>query len=186
MSGALSRVAGRMDAVASVYDEVHPELYGYAVSLVRDPAAAEDLVHEAFARLVREAANGDWPDQPRAWLFRVCTNLAVSRSRRRAIVERWRALVARTSAGDDVEAAETTVIRRERHDELGRALATLPTEHRAALLLAAEGFSGREVAGILGRSEGATRNLLWRARLSLKDQLEASMGPPGSVPGDGQ
>src|SRR3954469_23004789 len=38
-----------MDAVAAVYDEVHAELFGYAASLTRDPSAAEDVVHEAFA-----------------------------------------------------------------------------------------------------------------------------------------
>src|SRR4051794_9064693 len=35
-----------MDAVASVYDEVHAELFGYAASLTRDPSTAEDVVHE--------------------------------------------------------------------------------------------------------------------------------------------
>jgi RNA polymerase sigma-70 factor (ECF subfamily) len=174
VTGSLSRVAGRMDAVAAAYDAHHAELYGYAASLVRDSAAAEDVMHEAFARLVRDSARGHWPDEPRAWLYRVCTNLAINRSRRRAAAERWHHLVGRVGASDDDEgeAAEETVIRRERHVELERALRTLPAEYRAALLLAAEGFSGREIAATLGRSEGAARNLLWRARLALKDQLE--------------
>ena len=174
MSGSMTRVAGRMDAVAAVYDAHHAELYGYAASLVRDAAAAEDVMHEAFAKLVREGARGRWPDEPRAWLYRVCTNLAINRSRRRAAADRWQHLIGRAGATDDDggEAAEDTVIRRERHVELERALRTLPADHRAALLLAAEGFSGREIAAILRRSEGATRNLLWRARLALKDRLE--------------
>lgn len=176
VTGSVTRVVGRMDAVAAVYDAHHAELYGYAASLVRDPAAAEDVMHEAFAKLVRESARGRWPDEPRAWLYRVCTNLAINRSRRRAAAERWHHLVGRAGPTDDDgggEAAEETVIRRERHVELEQALRTLPADHRAALLLAAEGFTGREIAAILGRSEGATRNLLWRARLALKDRLEA-------------
>ncbi|MGZ5385671.1 MAG: RNA polymerase sigma factor, partial [Acidimicrobiia bacterium] len=66
VSGSVTRVLGRMDAVAAVYDAHHAELYGYAASLVRDSAAAEDLMHEAFAKLVREGARGHWPDEPRA------------------------------------------------------------------------------------------------------------------------
>ena len=60
----------------------------------------------------------------------------------------------------------------ERHADLTAALERLPKDHRAALLLAAQGFTGREIATILHKSEGATRNILWRARLLLKDFLQ--------------
>src|SRR5262245_60473031 len=106
VSGTVVGAVGRMDAVAAVYDEVHAELYGYAASLVRDASAAEDLMHEGFARLVREGTTGRWPDDPRAWLYRVCTNLAISGSRRRAVAERWQQLVGRAGgvfAGADAD-----------------------------------------------------------------------------------
>lgn len=172
-SETVARVVGRMDDVAAIYDAHHTELYGYAASLVRNASAAEDLVHEAFARLVRQRAQNRMPDDPRAWLFRVCTNLALSGSRRRAIVDRWQHLVGRLVAMDNQEeAAEATVVRRERHAELMRALDGMPSDHRAALLLAAEGFTGREIAHILQRSEGSTRTTLWRARLALRDLVD--------------
>jgi RNA polymerase sigma-70 factor (ECF subfamily) len=165
-------IPGRMDAIAAVYDECQPDLFGYAASLTRDLAAAEDVVQESFTRLIREHAAGRSPDNPRAWLYRVCTNLAFSRSRRRLIADRWHRLFGQHQHEDVDEAAEDTVIRRERHTELSAALATLPADHRAALLLAADGFSGREIATILDKTEGATRNILWRARLTLKDRLQ--------------
>jgi RNA polymerase sigma-70 factor (ECF subfamily) len=174
VSETVAPVAGRMDDVAVAYEDHRADLFGYAAMLARSSSVAEDLVHEAFARLVRERSRGRWPDDPRAWLFRVCTNLAVSGARRRAIVDRWQQLVGRPAAKVEVaEAAEATVVRRERHGDLTRALNALPADHRAALLLAAEGFSGRELAEVLGRSEGATRNLLWRARLALRDRMAA-------------
>jgi DNA-directed RNA polymerase specialized sigma24 family protein len=43
---------------------------------------------------------------------------------------------------------------------------------RTALMLSAEGYSGREVAGLLGKREGATRTLLWRGRLELRRLLD--------------
>ncbi len=162
-----------MDDIADVYDACHLGLFSYAASLTHDLSAAEDVVHEAFARLVREHVAGRAPDDPRAWLYRVCTNLAFSRSRRRAIVDRWQRLVAGRAVEEETdEGAEETVLRMERHADLTAALERLPKDHRAALLLAAQGFTGREIATILHKSEGATRNILWRARLLLKDFLQ--------------
>jgi RNA polymerase sigma-70 factor (ECF subfamily) len=173
MSQTIVRVLpGRSDEIASVYDQYGKDLFGYAFSLTHHVTSAEDVVHEAFARLVREVASGRSPDNARAWLYTVCTNLAFSRSRRRAIAERWQLLIGAGVQADTAEAAETTVLRLERHSELTRAVDTLPKDHRAALLLAADGFNGREIAGILGKSEGATRNILWRARLALRDRLQ--------------
>jgi len=163
------RVFGRTDDLASLYDAYSRDVFGYVASLTRDRDAAEDIVQEAFARLARERSAGRRIDEPRAWLYRVCTNLSFSRARRRSIADRWNVIVGRSS--DVQEAAEDTVLRREQTAELHRALATLPADHRAALLLAAEGFSGQEIAAIVGRSEGATRNMLWRSRVALKDVL---------------
>lgn len=64
------------------------------------------------------------------------------------------------------------LLNRQLHAALGR----LAPDRRAALLLAARGFSGHEVAGLLGlgRTEGATRTLLCRARLDLRSVLDAA------------
>jgi RNA polymerase sigma-70 factor (ECF subfamily) len=166
-------IPGRMDGIAAVYDECLPELFGYAASLTGDRTAAEDVVQEAFARLVTQTAGGRGPENARAWLYTVTTNLAFSRARRRAVADRWNQLFGRVARDETGEAADVAVLRSERNAELGTALRTLPKDHRAALLLAADGFTGREIAGILARSEGATRNILWRARLALRDRLEA-------------
>jgi RNA polymerase sigma-70 factor (ECF subfamily) len=158
--------------IAEAYEAFSSGMYGYTCSLVgRD--SAEELVQESFTRLLAAVRGGRAPDDPRAWLYTVCTNLAISRSRRRSIAARWLHLL--LPHGDELldEAAEQTVLRRERSGELHAVMGGLPAEHRAALLLAAEGFSGREIARILRRSEGATRNIVWRARLTVRDRLEA-------------
>ena len=81
---------------------------------------------------------------------------------------------ARRSGARWARAACSSASRSERDAELHAALAHLAPDRRAALLLAARGFSGYEVAGLLGRSEGATRTLLCRARLELRGILEAT------------
>ena len=52
-------------------------------------------------------------------------------------------------------------------------LADLDPVARTALLLAAEGFSGAEIAAAIGRSESATRTLLCRTRLRVRGRLES-------------
>jgi RNA polymerase sigma-70 factor (ECF subfamily) len=157
--------------VASAYESYRLDLRGYAASVTRDPVAAEDLVQESFVRLLGERQQGRSPTNVRAWLFTVCTNIVRSRARHRSIADRVGRLLARDLHEEVDEAAEHTVVRRERESELLAAIQALPTEHRLALLLTAHGFSGPEVARILGRSEGATRNILWRSRLTVRDRL---------------
>jgi DNA-directed RNA polymerase specialized sigma24 family protein len=63
------------------------------------------------------------------------------------------------------------MLRRETNSALLAALATVPSDARAALLMAAQGFSGREIAEAIGRSEMATRTMMFRAREKLRVYL---------------
>ncbi len=163
-------VATRAAEIMATYDANERDLFGFALAVTRDRTIAEDLVQEAFLRLVREARNGRFPDQPRAWLYRVIVNLARSRARRAVVAERWRGLFGRR---ETVPSPEEHVVGREQRDALGRALAELPLDARTAFLLASDGHSGREVAHLIGKSEGATRTLLWRARRDLRRSMES-------------
>ena len=154
--------------VVAAYDAHERDLFSFSLALTRDRAAAEDLVQEAFLRLVREARAGRFPDSARAWLYRVVVNLARSRSRRRLVADRWRSFF--TDRGV-ARSPEDEYVGRERGAAIDSALDALPTEARMAFLLACDGHSGREVAALIGRSEGATRTLLWRARRELRRQI---------------
>ncbi|HXS71559.1 MAG TPA: sigma factor-like helix-turn-helix DNA-binding protein, partial [Patescibacteria group bacterium] len=61
---------------------------------------------------------------------------------------------------------------REWSSEVADALGTLSEESRTALLLAAQGFVGREIADAIGRSEAATRTLMCRARQQMRREIE--------------
>lgn len=161
------------DVVGDAYDAHQRELFSFAMGSAREPAVAEDAVQEAFLRLVREVGAGRTPENPRAWLYRVVANLLATRGRRAATADRFRGLFAVTDA---VETVETGYLRSEAATELHVALAGLEPGARVALLLAAHGFSGREIAAAIQRSEPATRTLMCRARLTLRAQLH-----PGEV-----
>lgn len=171
--------AGRSIEVAptvlAIYDAHHRELASFIRAIERDPRAAEDALSETFLRLIEEIRRGRTPEQPRAWLYRVAANLVVDGGRHRAVVGRvlGRLVDHRTEPPPDDE-----VLRGELRREVRAALGTLPRDARTALMLAAHGFSGREVADALGRSELATRSLICRARLRLREQLTGTEVQP--------
>ena len=160
--------AAHSDLIQGAFAEHAGKLTGFAYAMTRDRDSADDLVQEAFLRLVKEIAAGRTPDNIAAWLFRVCSNLALSRGRRATIAQRF---LNRSKAPVDEQPADVETLRRETSAVLLAGLATVPTDARAALLMAAEGFSGREIATAIGRSEMATRTMMFRAREKLRVYL---------------
>lgn len=163
-----SIVAARGDLVMRAFEEHAGKLTSFAYGMTRDRDVAEDLVQESFLRLVRELAADRAPDNIPAWLFRVCTNLAMSRGRRVSVAQRF---LNRSRHQADAEPADLETLRRETNTSLYAGLATLAPDARAALLMAAQGFSGREIADAIGKSEMATRTMMFRAREKLRIQL---------------
>jgi RNA polymerase sigma-70 factor (ECF subfamily) len=167
---AASQVESRSTAeqVATAYDLHQRELYTFALRVSRDREVAEDLVHEAFTRLIIELEAGRAPANVRAWLYRVTANLNVSRARRAAVAQRQAAGLVEH---DSEPGPEPTFLDSERRSTLEAALAELGDDARTALLMAADGFSGMEIAEAIGRTGLATRALRCRARLQLRERL---------------
>jgi RNA polymerase sigma-70 factor (ECF subfamily) len=170
-AGVGGRAASGADAasVLDAYDAHQRDLYGFVRALVRESELAEDIVADTFVKLLGEYRAGRPPIEVRAWLFRVAANLVVTSGRRRAVAGRYLHRLVRRG---HEEAADARVLRSERTEELVAALADLPADHRTALLLAAHGFSGREIAIAIDRSEVAVRTLMSRARVRLRERLE--------------
>jgi RNA polymerase sigma factor (sigma-70 family) len=153
------------------YEGLASEIYGFLVRTVRDPDAAADLLADVFTRLLVEERAGRWPDQARPWLYRVATNMAMSRGRHLQVVARVDRVLQRRYREPQDTSPDVEVLRRERRGDLDRALDQLTTDARMALLLAANGFDGRTISETIGRSEGATRTLLCRSRLRVRELL---------------
>jgi RNA polymerase sigma-70 factor (ECF subfamily) len=170
-----SRTADRpsvVDIVSTAYDSFERALYAFALGITHSGTAAEDLVQESFLRLIREVQAGRTPDNVRAWLYRVCTNLATSRGRRATVATRYLPFLAGREVGETPEARH---LRLELGAELSAALADLSADERTGLLLSAGGFHGPEIAEIIGRSHGATRTMLTRARLKVQARLSGEV-----------
>ncbi|MEA2610810.1 MAG: hypothetical protein QOG32_536 [Chloroflexota bacterium] len=151
--------------IAAAYDLHAPSIYGLALRAGRDPELAADVTQEAFARLLAEGRRGRYPDNVGGWLYRTSSNLIISRARRVSVARRF---AGRLVSREDADAPDTIALGNEQHRELDAALATLSVDDRIALVLAAQGASGQEIAERLGRTNAATRVHLTRARARLR------------------
>jgi RNA polymerase sigma-70 factor (ECF subfamily) len=141
-----------------------PRLRGFALSMVHDADTADDVVSEAFTRLVAEVHAGRTPINAGAWLHRVCINLVVSGARH---TSSFRRAIPRMVDVAVAASAEDVAVRHDRDGRVLVALAALPPDARAALLLAAGGHDSREIGTIIGRTPLATRAYLCRMRVRL-------------------
>jgi RNA polymerase sigma-70 factor, ECF subfamily len=163
------------DAFAEVVAATEDRLYRLAARLLGDAIEAEDVLQEAYVRAYDAMVTGafDRRASVESWLYRIVTNAALDalRSRRRARARA--AAAARIEApppapADQLEAR--AALRR-----LGTLLDALPPDQRAALVLKEiEGLPSKEVARVLGCSEGAVEQRLVRARATLRSKHEGS------------
>jgi RNA polymerase sigma-70 factor (ECF subfamily) len=168
----------RAAPLAALFHAQRKALWGLAYRLTGSAEDAEDVVQEAFVRLLATP-----PDAPAAelgrWLARVATNLGVDalrRRRRRAYVGPWLPSPVETDAADPLDAQASDLPDPERRYSLAEsatyafllALEALSPRQRAALLLRdVLGHSGAETAELLGTTEGNVRVLHLRARRAL-------------------
>jgi RNA polymerase sigma-70 factor (ECF subfamily) len=160
--------------VESAFDAHAPQLKAFALAAVRDDDAADDLVQETFLRFVRQVRSEEVPDNIPGWLHRVCANLIISRGRRHDVAGRKKSLLVDRTVG---VSPEDHVIRMDESARLRDALGELPSDARAALLMAAAGFSPAEIGQAIGRSTNATSTYICRARVRLREILSPRRDP---------
>ena len=169
---------GEEQAFDEVYSAFRPRLYGFLVRLCPNVTVAEDLLQETFMRLVVHRRDLPPRTDLAAWLFTVARNLAHSHGRWRVV---GKSVLGALRASPPV--ATTTPLENavlgQQLQSIARALASLSLRHREILLLVAvEGFSTHEAAGILELSQDALRQRLSRARGALASAMELDARVP--------
>ncbi len=149
---------------AEVYRATYRELVRFLHRKVWDADRAQDLAQETFVRAMDHE-----PENPRAWLFRVATNLArdearlVVRRKKHLVLLRSEAEIAESSVPEPTQALEAS----ERMEMVRRALDQLGERDRDVLLLWDAGLNYTEIAAHTGLSPGAIGTTLARARRRL-------------------
>jgi len=157
---------GRLDeaAFAALHARTSRALRAYVYRVVGNPSDADDIVQEAFLRMLRADVSAETEEHLRRYLYRVASNLIVDRWRRR-----------RYEQGEDVMPEPVSDPRRYEDDaDVAKVFAELKPRDRALLWLAyVEGESHDEIASSLGVGRRGVRVMLFRARRRLRDLLQA-------------
>lgn len=154
-----------------LYEQQRGSLIGYLCRLVGQRELAEDLSQEAFLRAWQSWRQGAPPEEARAWLYRVATNLAYDELRRRR--RRNEQLLENEQLASD--SARSQLQQVEDRDVVARLLATLRPE-AAALLVGQFVCDQRlhELARQFGCPVGTVKSTIARARARLRLSFEAS------------
>jgi RNA polymerase sigma-70 factor (ECF subfamily) len=158
------------------YEPLRSELYRYCRHLTRSPWDAEDLAQDTMARaFVTLGQMGEPPPNPRAWLFRVASNLWLDQVRRR-----------RERPADDaspVECSTASVDPREAREVAGTLIGQLSPQERAAVVLKdVLDLSLEEIADALSTTTGAVKAALHRGRGKLVETVpEPERAPAPAV-----
>lgn len=152
-------------AVEAIFRECAGDVHAYAISLLGDRAAAEDVTALAFERLYRSRARLDASrGTPRAWLFSIARNAALDELRRRGRRPVDELDEQRIGESDALEHLE-------RRATVRAALAALPPREREVVLLKFHGqLTNAELARALGVSESNAGTRLHRALTRLREQ----------------
>jgi RNA polymerase sigma-70 factor, ECF subfamily len=145
-----------------VYEPLRGDLYRYCRYLTRSPWDAEDLAQDALAQAFATLSRmGQAPPHPRAWLFRVASNLWIDRSRRERRRVPSEAAPEPNALSPDVQAT------REAASTLVSQLA--PQERVAVVLKDVFELSLEEIAEALSTTVGAVKSALHRGRGKLEE-----------------
>ena len=184
--------AGDPAAFEQLFEANADRLYRLAFGLLGDPAAAEDVVQEAFMAVIKDVATFEGRASLSTWLYRVAYNASIDRLRRKP-----EAPLPGDEPGDELETAvipqafvnwdltpEQMLANAEVRQHLDQAIHALPAGLQAVFMLRdVEGLSTAEAAEALGLSISATKVRLHRARLLLRETLAGYFGGPDVLRG---
>lgn len=164
------------DAFARYVEPEVPVLYRVALTMVGQPADAEDLVQDCLVRAFRAIDRFDGA-HPRAWLLTILRNTHRNRARVRIPVllrddEQEAGVFER---GGDRRSAEDVVVDAQFDAVVAEALAALPPAHRVVVqLVDVDGLSYAEAAEALRIPRGTVMSRLHRARTRIRTRLVAA------------
>jgi RNA polymerase sigma-70 factor (ECF subfamily) len=159
-----------------LYRKYVGQVYSFATYELRDHQAAQDLTEQVFLRALhalprfQERGVGDGSSF-RVWLFQIARHALANERRRRARHRQASLDAALELTSPDADPA-TQVAERDTIRRAWRAVARLPRERRRALTLRfVEEMTTQEIAGAMGRSEGAVRVMIHRALRTVAAEL---------------
>jgi RNA polymerase sigma-70 factor (ECF subfamily) len=155
---------------AELYEKNFHRVYAFVLRRVRDRAEAEDITAEVFHEALRSLGRFQWRGAPfSSWLLRIASNTLADRWQRAARSGDVTESVYEADCGVEAEAEQRAI--------LYQLVDRLPHDQRLVILRRfLDQKSVREIAEELGRSEGAVKQLQFRALESLRNKAKVRSG----------
>jgi RNA polymerase sigma-70 factor (ECF subfamily) len=162
---------------AELYESNFDRVYAYIARRVLNRHEAEDLTSEVFHQALAGLPHFEWRGVPfAAWLYRIAANSIIDRSKRAAKEQGILPTTEGTSEQVNIEEIDQRA-------RLFQLVDRLPTDQRRVIVMRfADDKSLREIAQALGRSEGAVKQLQFRALQNLRSWEQGSL--PGEQTGN--
>lgn len=165
--------AGNKEAFTELFHRNYDRLLGVAITVLKNPNAADDIVQKAFVKIYKAASRFNPTAKFGTWSFRIVQRLALTKikptieSKKTFEMPENDYLLGRRSHVLD------PILLNELHDQINLAIDRLPPRQKQAMLLLEKENTYAEIGKVVGcGSMCATKNLISRARITLREQLK--------------